>query len=298
VLGNAIADRLPATQARSWKKSLAACNMYGEMLPYKQKKWKEIPETPWPIDAVLLWYPVKRTYGEGEQILWELKLIGRDADHGLFLEVILPAIEQIGSKTDSWGQQLNSLWGHFDIQSVYTAKGHQWKPLVKNGKLDLRYKVNPSQWSLGIKFSNITSRALDRLTWLTPFALSAYEKTAPKTEKNKHPRQAPSLYGILEATSQRTAWIMLGNYATSDDFLKMIDPNARTAWQSAIKQASRIPLLRHDMTKVPSDLPGQWLGFQVFATSIPDAIIPYLELASIIHIGKYTHYGCGTFVLV
>ena len=158
--------------------------------------------------------------------------------------------------------------------------------------------MNPSQWSLGIKFSNITSRALDRLTWLTPFALSAYEKTAPKTEKNKHPRQAPSLYGILEATSQRTAWIMLGNYATSDDFLKMIDPNARTAWQSAIKQASRIPLLRHDMTKVPSDLPGQWLGFQVFATSIPDAIIPYLELASIIHIGKYTHYGCGTFVLV
>ncbi len=61
-------------------------------------------------------------------------------------------------------------------------------------------------------------------------------------------------------------------------------------------QANRISLLQHDITKAPPELPGRWIGSETFAASMPDAIIPYLELASMLHVGKYTHYGCGNLV--
>ena len=296
VLGNAIAACLPTVQARSWKKALAAGKMHNKVLQREEKEWKEIPEAPWPIEAVLFWYPVKRTYGEGEGILWELKLVNQSADHGLFLEVILPALEQIGNMPDPrWGYP-NSLWGHFDIRSVYTAKGPRWKPLIKNGRLDLRHKVNPSQWSQGLKFDTAPPHALARLTWLVPFELPECKTTARKREKN-NPKHVPSLTRILEATLQRISSAMLGKYATTDDFLEMQNKGARRAWNMAIEAASHIPLLGHDITEVSSELPGQWIGSQTFATSIPDPIFPYLELASILHIGRYTHYGCGNFVM-
>ena len=296
VLGNAIANRLPTVQARPWKKALAGWGMCEGMLQSENRKREKIPEAPWPIEAVLFWYPAKRTYGAGERIPCELKLVNQSADHELFLEVILPALEQIGNMPDPQWQRPNSLWGHFDIQSVYTAKGIRWKPLIQNGRLDLRRKVNPSQWSQGLMSGAASSRALARLTWLTPFELLERETTSRKTGKNR-PQYAPSLTCILEAIVQRISSVMLGKYATADDFLKMQNEGARMSWNMAKKQASHIPLLRHDITEVSADLPGRWIGSQIFATSIPDVVFPYLELASILHIGKYTHYGCGNLVL-
>ncbi|MBW1675424.1 MAG: hypothetical protein JRF30_01075 [Deltaproteobacteria bacterium] len=296
VLGNAIANRLPTVQARSWKKALAGWDMYDGMLQPENKKRNKIPEAPWPIEAVLFWYPAKRTYGEGERILWELKLMNQSADHGLFLEVILPALEQIGNMPDPRWQRPNNLWGHFDIQSVYTAKGMQWKPLIKNGRLDFRRKVNPSQWFRGLKSDAAPSRALARLTWLTPFELPGCETTSRKTGKNS-PQYVPSLTCILEAIVQRISSVMLGKYATTDNFLEMQNEEALMSWNIAMEQASHIPLLRHDITEVPPELPGRWIGSQIFATSIPDVVFPYLELACILHIGKYTHYGCGNLVM-
>ena len=303
VLGNTIADQLPTTQARPWKKALAACNIYDRKLQSEKKKWaekkkwKNIPESPWPIDAILFWYPVKRTYGQNERILLELKLVGQCADHGLFLEVILPAIENIGKVPNPRWHYTNSLWGHFDIQYVYTAKGAQWKPLVKNGRLDLRYKVNPSQWSQGLKFDIASSNAIDRLTWLTPFELKKCVINNRQLKKN-NPKKVPSMICIMEEILQRMSLIILGKHAAGDDFLEILESDVLLPWKEAMEQASHIPLLRHDITKAPSDIPGQWIGSQTFATFIPTSIIPYLEFGSIFHIGKYTHYGCGNFVMI
>ena len=297
VLGNTIADQLPTTQARPWKKALAACNFYDKNLQSEKKKKGNIPQSPWPIDAILFWYPVKRAYGQNERILLELKLVGQCADHGLFLEVILPAIENIGKVANSRWHYTNSLWGHFDIQSVYTAKGTQWKPLVKDGRLDLRYKVNPSQWSQGLKFDMASSNAIDSLTWLTPFELKKCEITNRRLKKNTPPK-VPSMSFIMEEIVQRMSSIILGKYATRDDFLEILESDVLLSWREAIEQASHIPLLRHDITRAPSDIPGQWIGSQTFATFIPTSIIPYLEFGSIFHIGKYTHYGCGNFVMI
>jgi hypothetical protein len=294
VLGNAIADRLPTVQARSWKKKLSEWKMYDAMRQPEKNK-KKIPEAPWPIETVLFWYPGKRTYGKGERILWELKLINKSADHDLFLEVILPALEQIANLQDPRWRRPNSLWGHFDIHSVYTAKGPQWKPLIKNGRLDLRCKVNATQWSRGLKSDALSSDALAHLTWLTPFELVKCKTTGWKVRKNS-PYYVPSLSSILEAVVQRISSVMLGKYATTDDFLEMQDKGVRMSWKRAMEQANRISLLRHDVTKAPPELPGLWMGSETFVASMPDAIIPYLELASMLHVGKYTHYGCGNLV--
>jgi len=296
VLGNTIADQLPTTQARPWKKALAACNIYDKK-PQLEKKGGNIPESPWPIDAILFWYPVKRSYGQNERILLELKLVGQCADHGLFLEVILPAIENIGKVPNSHWHYTNCLWGHFDIQSVYTAKGTQWKPLVKNGRLDLRYKVNPSQWSQGLKFDIASSNAINRLTWLTPFELKKCEINNQKLKKNGS-QKVPSLTCIMEEIVQRMSSIILGKHAGGDDFLEILESDVLLSWREAMEQASHLSLLRHDITKAPSNIPGQWIGSQTFATFMPTSIIPYLELGSIFHIGKYTHYGCGNFVMI
>ena len=295
VLGNAIADRLPTVQARSWKKKLSAWKMH-DPVRQPEKNKKKIPEAPWPIETVLFWYPAKRTYGKGERILWELKLINKSADHDLFLEVILPALEQIANLPDPRWRRPNSLWGHFDIHSVYTAKGPQWKPLIKNGRLDLRCKVNAAQWSRGLKSDALSSDALAHLTWLTPFELVKCKTAGWKVRKNS-PYYVPSLSSILEAVVQRISSVMLGKYATTDDFLEMQDKGSRMPWKRAMGQANRISLLQHDITKAPPEMPGRWIGSETFAASMPDAIIPYLELASMLHVGEYTHYGCGNLVM-
>ena len=288
VLGNTIADQLPTTQARPWKKALAACNFDDRTL---------IPQSPWPIDAILFWYPAKRTYGQNERILLELKLVGQCADHGLFLEVILPAIENIGKGPNPYRHYTNCLWGHFDIQSVYTAKGTRWKPLVRDGRFDLRYKVNPSQWSQGVKFDMESCNAIDSLTWLTSFELKKCEINNRQLKKNT-PQKVPSMICIMKEIVQRMSSIILGKHANSDDFLDILESDVLLLWKEAMEQASHIPLLRHNLTKAPSDIPGQWTGSQTFATFIPTSIIPYLEFGSIFHIGKYTHYGCGNFVMI
>ena len=127
VLGTRIANRLPTRQASSWRKALAPWDEYGGVSLVGKKKPIRLPEISWPIEAVVFVYPGKLTYGRGELILWELDLLGENADHGLFLEVILPAIEEAGSVSDPRWQHTNTLWGHFDTHAVYAARGPRWK---------------------------------------------------------------------------------------------------------------------------------------------------------------------------
>jgi len=55
-----------------------------------------------------------------------------------------------------------------------------------------------------------------------------------------------------------------------------------------------IPKIGTEVKSVPQYRAGQWIGSQTFKL-IPVPAVPYLELASILHIGNFTHFGCGTF---
>ncbi len=291
-LGTIIANRLPTREARPWRKALATWDKHGGLSIVGEKKPRLVPEVSWPIEAVLFVYPAKLDYGQGELILWELKLLGESADHGLFLELILPAMEEASSTMDSKWRRQNSLWGRFDIHAVYTGRGRQWEPVVQDGRLNLRCHVTPTQWAEGLSFDTQPERIFDSLTWLTPFDLDNASGQRGKIP----PERIPTLRGLLEALIARMSQLLPGKHTTPDDVWALLSGEERARLQDALEQAALIPLRHHRLKPAPKECPGRWLGTQTFP-SIPHPLIPYLELASILHIGRQAHFGCGTFMI-
>lgn len=299
LLSEKIADRLPTTEARSWKKAMAAWHR-GESSKSKQRgRIEPTSDTPWPIDAILFWYPIKRSFGKGERILFELKLFGDAADHDYFMEVILPAMEEIAMMPHHQSKQNHPLWGRFDIRSIYSAKGVTWKPLLKNGRLDLRRKVNAAQWATGLQLGKIPSRhsnPADQLTWLSPFSIEGLQANARGT-KGKGGVKAPTLTHIVGSVAERVCQILLGKYAGPEDFVTALDHDARLSLSSAMRSAEKIGVSHHRIRISSSIFHAMGEGTQSFKAPIPHDVIPYLELGSILHIGKRTHFGCGTFTI-
>ena len=297
VLGTMIANRLPTREARPWRKALAPWDEHGGISLVGKKKPTTIPEASWPIEAVLFVYPGKGIYGRGESILWELKLMGESADHGRFLEVILPALEEAGTVSDQQLQRRNSLWGRFDIQAVYAARGPQWEPVVSDGRLDLNYRASPVQWAEGLTFEPRSERVFDRLTWITPFDFSDADQPGRRRRRKTIPsHQAPTLQSMLDSLISRMSLLLPGKYNTADDLWAILSSEEQAELRAAMEQASHIPIHHNSLRSAPKSWPGRWIGTQTFA-SIPHPIIPYLELASILHIGRQTHLGCGTFAI-
>jgi len=296
VLGTIIADRLPTREAHHWRKALAPWGEYSA----GGKKLKTVPEVSWPIEASLFVYPGKRAYGQGELILWELKLMGENADHGLFLEIILPAMEEAATTFDPQWHHQNNLWGRFDIHSVYAARGSHWEPIVRKGQLDLRYRATSVQWAEGLTFDVRSERVFDRLTWITPFDLSPTrggKRQARAPRKKEIPAdRVPTLQRILESLIARMSLFLPGKRNTPDDVWNSLSAEERSSLQAVVEQAAHIPIHHHDIRPTPKNWPGRWIGTLTFP-SIPFPIIRYLELASLLHIGRETHFGCGTFVI-
>jgi len=286
VLGTIIANRLPTREARPWRKALA------EVPSGERKSLQKMLKASWPIEAVLFMYPGKLTYGQGELILWELKLLGKSADHGLFLETILPAMEEASATVMPQWKRPNSVWGHFDIDSVYVARGRRWEPVVQNGQLDLDYYATPTQWAEGLNFEPDPERIFDSLTWVTPFNLSSKKRRRKKIP----PSEVPTLRRVLEALIWRVSQLLPGKHTTPEDVWAMLDEEEKARLQEVLEQAALIPLRQHKLDPTPRGWPPGWLGTQAFP-SIPHSLIPYLEVAAILHIGQWTHFGCGTFVI-
>src|SRR3989304_7585462 len=113
VLGTIISNRLPTSEAQLWRKALAQKDQFQSLkhaLSFSKQR-VVIPEFTWPIDAVLFVYPGKVTYGYGELVFWELKLMGKSGDNDLFMEVILPAMEESGFSSGNPWNSRNGIWG-------------------------------------------------------------------------------------------------------------------------------------------------------------------------------------------
>jgi len=279
VLGAIIAERLPTIEAAAWKKAIPDW-MQELAMPISPES------TNWPIESVLFVYPGKAHYGQDELIAWELKLLGKCAEHGFFLEVILPAIEQASTTADPRWHQLNRLWGRFDIEAVYAAIGSRWEPVVSQGRLDLRCQVTPTQWNEGLEWTSNPEHVYDRLTWVTPFDM--------RPAGNKHNPAAPMLVDLLEGLIDRMRVFISGKHTTVQDVWNTLPETERTALQQVIEQVRDIPLRRHNLGPAYRRWPDLMQGWQRFAL-IPHPALPYLELASILHLGRHTHVGFGTF---
>ena len=288
VLGTIIAKRLATQEAAPWQKALAPLAEYhAEISAKTQTVMKPFPATAWPIKTVLLPYPSKRAFGKDELFFWELKLLGESADHGLFLELILPAMEEAGYTTDTRWNRPNRLWGHVEINAVYVAKGATWEPLVTDGRLDLRYRPTPIQWSEGLTFAAPERRNFNSLNWLTTFDLYENQASAQNPE---------TLQVILDALITRASRLIPGRHKSREGVMAILNAEEQASLQRALEESSRFQLLNKNLQPAPANWPGAWSGTQIYA-SIPATLIPYLELASILHIGRHTHFGCGTFKL-
>ncbi len=279
VLGAIIAERLPTTEAAAWQKAIPDQDreLSTSMNP---------ASAAWPIESVLFVYPVKAHYGQDELIVWELELLGACADHGFFLQIILPAIEQASTTTDPRWHKPNRLWGRFDIQAIYAAAGPRWEPVVRQGQLDLRRRVTATQWSEGLEWAADVDRTYDRLTWATPFDL--------RPAGNKRRPAVPMLVDLLEALIERMRVFIPGKYTTTQNVLNALPEAERAALQQAIDGVRDIPLRSHDLEQAYRRWPEFMHGRQTFAM-IPHPTVRYLELASILHIGRQTHIGFGAF---
>ncbi len=297
LLGESIRERAaPAGAARRWRRALTPWDESGwaRAMTGSGKRFPPWPDIHWPVETIFLFRPLKRFYGRGELLPFEIKLVGERADHSFFLECLLPALESLGYTRPSWRRRPGHLlWGHFDVRHIYVARGLRWEPLVQNGEVDLRVRPQPDQWMDGWPFDAPAGRSFSAIRWTRPFV------TEDMVSRSRPGRLVPpSLSTLLAASVERLAGLLAAGDVAA--LWQELSPDEQTDLMDAVEQARSVAVFRHTLRAkrrlrgAPVNLEGE----QVFAAQIPPSVIPYLELGSILHIGRYSHFGYGTFRLL
>lgn len=276
--GERMAAQMPIVQARPWRKALARRGEDGSAI--------------WPVEAALRFQSAKRSFGRGEPLFVEVKLFGDAADHGFFMETMLPALERLGCEPETAAEKsvANPLWGHFEIRSVYSARGHGWKPLIRDGRIDLRFKVNAGQWEQGLRSTEYRSEPATRLAWLTPYR-------SGDAGKNGTEPPPPSLRELVEETARRLGRILHGRWTDPREFVGKMDADCARRWNRALEAASAIRQGTPRQIPVrPSGGPA-FFGEQRFEPEIPPELFSVLALGHLVQLGQGTLYGNGLFRL-
>lgn len=298
VLGTAIKEHLPSAQSHAWKTAMAPWEKQGSLSVLRRQNFKHLPEVRWPIDTIIFPYPMeKKFFGLGETIFIELKFMGKNFDHSFFLEVILPVLEQLGQNFDDRWHQPYSIWGRFDIDAIYVARGLCWEPVVQYGKLNLKYRPTTYQWAKEL-FQEIPVTWLpDSLLWLTPVNILMDNNNPNDSRKKKSPISKPTITNILEALIFRMSYLLSGKRIDINGFWKIINSKDKKNLKEAFEQAKNISIYNSDLNRAKTMGPKHLTGWQTFSTTMPKELLPYLTLAAVLHIGSHTHLGCGTFLI-
>jgi hypothetical protein len=166
--------------------------------------------------------------------------------------------------------------------------------------LNLRYRATSLQWAEGIESVMQLERSFYRLNWITPCELqpvSAPTTRCATTDPSHSIDESPGLKAILEALIERICHVMPGKVHTPEELWKRVGTEEQAYFLDAMDQVARVGVRRNQLVGVPKGWPGKWIGKQWLDQVVPPAALPYLHLASIVHVGRYTHFGCGTFLL-
>jgi hypothetical protein len=131
------------------------------------------------------------------------------------------------------------------------------------------------------------------LTWLTPFEFAQTQEKVLTGTTN------PTLRDLLDALMIRMTFFLPGrpDVQKFPEVLARIPSEEQKRIEWSLRQEESQPLIQQETLRAsPKEWPGHKIGMQVFQ-EIQSPLLPYLELASILHIGEHTHLGCGTFVL-
>ncbi len=276
-----IAENMGGSDGKAWKKAvrrLASVSVNAVPLA---------GPPPWPVDAVVLAENPGARLGLDEHFIFELNLLGDRIGHHFILEYLLPALEQAGySRMEQ--QPKFGLWGNYEIVGLFCAHGADWEPVIDEGQLSNDYFPKPDQWARDFMM-NGAGKIFTRLDWIRPLAPDA-----------AMPENGPDMPWLLAALERRMTALKLLNRGSATDMnalVKGIPAMKKARWQEAVDAAQAMPAPISILRPVEKKHPAKAVIGRQHFSAIPPVVLPWLELASILHIGLHTHYGYGGFSL-
>uniref|UniRef100_UPI004057BEE8 hypothetical protein n=1 Tax=Candidatus Electrothrix sp. TaxID=2170559 RepID=UPI004057BEE8 len=279
-----IAENMGGADGKAWKK--AARRLANASVDVSLDAVPLAGPPPWPIDAVLLAENPGTRLCLNELFFFELTVLSDRIGHHFILEYLLPALEQAGySRMEK--QPKFGLWGNYEIVGLFCAHGADWEPVIDEGQLSSDYFPKPDQWARDFMM-NGTGKIFTRLDWIRPLAPDA-----------AMPENGPDMPWLLAALERRMTALKLLNKGSADmdTLVQGIPGMEKASWQEAVDAAQAMPAPVSVLRPVEKEHPAKAVIGRQHFSAIPPVVLPWLELASILHLGLHTHYGYGGFSL-
>lgn len=275
-LGTLMARNIGGHEAKAWNKAVRRV---------AERRIDTFPDRrspdPWPLCFSLLVRTPSVRLIRGEPFILELNLFGERSSHQFFMGYILPALEQGGYEREA-SRSRSSLLGNYDVTDVYCAKGRRWEALVDMGCVTELDPPTPQQWCLDF-LTPRPDKVLTRLDWVRPVI-----------PDEQPPDYGPDMPWLLAALARRVAIIRRSAEVDMDEVIAGLPHCEKTSWEQALVAAASMAPPR--VLSKPGWPAGALSGHQCFG-AIPPVVLPFLELASILHLGLYCQYGYGCFSL-